>query len=232
MSFPENVERWRGSARRWAQWANDLYHAALDESWILAVVQVESGGDPTIVSPTGYRGLGQVGAAALSDYNNGVADSLAVDWEWLVDADHGDDQIRVVAWHQARGRAIVAGWGMPDAASHAPLWADARYGWGGGHLRRAISDYEAAHGVKPTFDQLAAELPDAGAPNVRPWHHARHVADLAAADGGRGVLAVGPIGGDTTAPLFTAAAVVPVLIGAGLFLGLTLLAVGIAKVLE
>lgn len=188
MTFPSSVERWRGAARTWSAWAAELNHVALDESDVLALILRESGGNPTIVSPTGYRGLGQIGVAALTDYNNAQSEPYQVPLAWLTDAAHGSEQVRVVAWHLARGRTIVAAWGMPDAVSNAGLWCDARYGWGAGNLRSAIKRFEAANGRLPTFDELAAAEPNAGWSerrqkfNVRPWVHARANQRVAAAD--------------------------------------------------
>jgi len=181
--FAPTVERWRSSARTWAAWAAARYGVALDESDLLALVSRESGGNPTAVSSTGYRGLGQVGTAALTDYN---ASSAGVErpasWADMKDADKGDLQLRVVAWLVANGRKAVSSWSPPDAKSNAHLWADARYAWGGGNLKSAIADYKVTHGRAPTFDELAAALPDAGKPNVRPWVHARAVATAARTD--------------------------------------------------
>lgn len=180
--FAAAVERWRISARKWAAWASALYHAPLDESDVLALISIESAGRPDVVSRTGYRGLGQVGAAAVADYNAAVPDSMTVDLEWMDDPSHADEQVRVVAWHMARGRDLVAAWPMPDARANAARWADARYSWGGGNLRSARKRYIAAHGIEPTFPQLAVAEPDAGKPNVRPWHHADRVVQLAESD--------------------------------------------------
>lgn len=184
--FSQAVERWRGHARKWSAWASALYHQDLNESDVLALITIESAGDPTVTSKTGYRGLGQIGSAALTDYNNGVQGSLAVDYDWLLDADHAEDQVRVVAWHMARGRSIVETWPMADAVSNRARWADARYAWGGGNVKKAVAAFTAKHGREPTFGELAVELPDAGKPNVRPWHHADRLVELAAADTGRG----------------------------------------------
>lgn len=181
--FAGNVERWRSSARTWAAWAAARFGVALDESDLLALISRESGGSPTAVSSTGYRGLGQVGQSALTDYN---ASSAGVErpatWAQMQDADSGDLQLRVTAWLVGNGRKVVSSWSPPDAKSSAHLWGDARYAWGGGNLRSAIADYTEKHGHAPTFDQLALELPDAGKPHVRPWIHARTVEAAARAD--------------------------------------------------
>lgn len=188
--FAAAVERWRASARKWAAWAVELFHSQLDESDVLALISLESGGDPSIVSKTGYRGLGQIGAAALADYNAGIQDSLTVDYSWLIDPDHADDQIRVIAWHMARGRTIVSGWAMPDARGNSARWADVRYSWGGGNLRAARARYVDAYGAEPTFAALSMFEPDAGGGNVRPWRHANELVSRAASDRGSPVVDV------------------------------------------
>lgn len=226
--FAPRVERWRASAVKWSAWASDLFKSNLDASDVLALVSHESGGDPTIVSPTGYRGLGQVGRDALADYNNGVPDSLVVDYEWLVDAERGDEQIRVVAWHMARGRDVVSHWAMPDAKSNAARWADVRYAWGGGNLRKSRARFVAAVGHEPTFDQLAAFEPNAGVPNVRPWYHANAI--VAAANKDRGYLAEHPIA--PLAPDSKKKVIAEIALGALALLGVVLTLVGIARIVS
>lgn len=181
--FAYTVERWRPAARTWAAWAASRYGVALDESDLLALISRESAGNPAAVSATGYRGLGQVGQAALGDYNASTAGvESPVTWADMIDPAAAGSQIRVIAWLVANGRRIVSTWSPPDARSSAHLWADARYSWGGGHLKSAIGDYQDAHGRPPTFDELAQDIPDAGKPYVRPWVHARAVAAAANAD--------------------------------------------------
>jgi hypothetical protein len=201
--FSTSVERWRTSCRKWAAVMASRFSVELDESWLLALIDHESGGDPTNHPPksTAHRGLGQVGAGALHDYNAANSDAY-VSWEWLLDADHGDDQVRVVAWLVASGRKIVRGWYLPDAKNNADLWADARYGWGAGNLRGAIDEYRDTHaGASPTFDQLAEFKPEAGKDPttgeyaVRPWYHARTIAARAQKDRGAGGPALTPFPG-------------------------------------
>ena len=198
MAFSSNVERWRTSCRKWAAVYAEKFGVQLDESWLLALISHESGGDPTNHprGSTARRGLGQVGAQALEDYNAANSDAY-VAWEWLLDADHGDDQVRVVAWLVAAGRKVVRQWVLPDATTNTDLWADARYGWGGLNLHNAIDDYRVKYGRSPTFDELATELPDAGKPHVRPWYHARTVAAHAQADRDAGGPATCPFPGAT-----------------------------------
>ena len=193
--FDASVERWRGLADNQAAWASQRYGVAVDGSDLLALVKVESGGNAAAVSPTGYRGLGQVGEAALSDYNNSDAGKvMPATWEQMRDPEAAHHQLRVVAWLVANGRRAVAKWGYPDSKTNAVLWADARYAWGGGNIKAAVAEYQATHdGASPTFAQLAAFKPDAGKPNVRPWHHAIKVRDLAVADRG-GVVPAGRSG--------------------------------------
>jgi hypothetical protein len=151
-----------------------------------------------------------------------VPDSLVVDYSWLVDPSRGDEQIRVIAWHMARGRAIVAGWPMPDAARNAARWADARYAWGGGNLREARARFVVAYGTEPSFDELAAFEPDAGKPNVRPWRHADALVDTAARDRGE----------EPTTVIETVSkkkVIAEIAIGAAALLALVLVAVGVAK---
>jgi hypothetical protein len=188
LSFSAKVERWRDSARKWSAWSSELNHVALDESDVLALINRESGGDPEIVSPTGYRGLGQIGVDALLDYNNAMSEPLQVPLAWLTSAEHGDEQARVIAWHMARGRTLVSAWGMPDAVANAALWSDARYAWGAGNLRKALARFKSSNGRLPTFDELALAEPNAGWSekrqkfNVRPWIHARAIVASALRD--------------------------------------------------
>lgn len=226
MAFDSNVSRWRPSAERWAAWASARYHTALDASDVLALISLESDGDPTAVSRTGYRGLGQIGSAALTDFNNGVEPEFSVDWEWLIDGTRADDQIRVIAWHMARGRGIVSGWGMPDAHANAARWADARYSWGGGNLKRSIATFEAMRGGKPTFAELAEFEPDAGVPNVRPWLHADRLVARAESDRGSTPSDRG------STPSIAAWGGASVAIGAVAFAGLAMVAIGIARILS
>jgi hypothetical protein len=220
--FSANVDRWRSSARYWAAWAALRFKVELSESDVLALIYIESKGDPTVVSPTGYRGLGQVGQAALKDYNDRVDPELRVEWPALIDADRGNDQIRVVAWHMARGRSIVSSWSMADAASNAARWADVRYAWGGGHLKSAVASFIGAHGHRPTFAELAAELPDAGAPNVAPWRHANLLVELSSKDSGIGL----------ELPTSKKKMMLQVVVGAAAFMGLALVAIGIARLVS
>lgn len=207
MGFASRVERWRNACRSAA-----ARYAAIDESDLLALINHESGGDPTAVSPTGYRGLGQVGTAALTDYNS-ANPSRKHTWNEMKAADGGEKQIDVVAWLVARGRSVVKTWGLPDGDENAAKWADARYSWGGGNLKNAIADYQSTRGSRPTFDQLAAYLPDAGKPNVKPWYHARAVFARAQQDRDTGGPALTPF--PEAAPWLTApriAAIVVVLV--------------------
>lgn len=189
MGFAANVERWRIAARSAA-----ARYSNIDESDLLALINHESGGDPTAVSPTGYRGLGQVGTAALTDYND-ANPTRKHTWNEMMAADGGEAQLAVVAWLVSHGRAVVRAWGLPDGGDNAALWADARYGWGPGNLKNAIADYQADHGRKPTFAQIAEAYPDAGKPNVRPWYHARKVVSRAQQDRDEGGPAAAPFPG-------------------------------------
>jgi hypothetical protein len=173
-AFSKQVNQWRDSARKWADYMAKKYGVTLDESDILAVISRESKGDPTAVSKTGYRGLGQVGQAALQDYNK-ANPTLHVEYAWLIDPAHGDDQVRVCAWIQAKQRNVVSHQSMPDAKTNAAKWADARYAWGGGNIDDARNTFAAQYGRQPTFDELAAFMPNAGYPNVSPWRHANAV---------------------------------------------------------
>jgi hypothetical protein len=194
--FAATVERWRSSAREHAAWAAARYHVALDESDVLAVIRHESttpacpsGGDPTAVSSTGCRGLGQFAHGTLKDYN-GDNPGHELTWDDMIDPGHADGQIRAIAWCMASSRKVVSSWEMPDAKSAADLWGSVRYGWGGGHLKKAIAGYKADHGHAPTFDQLEASSPAAydesgdGQIDIQPFIYARAIRKLAAKDRG------------------------------------------------
>ena len=197
MGFAATVERWRPFAREHAKWAAARYGVKLDEHDLLALIRLEStskecpnGGDPTAVSHTGCRGLGQFAGKTLEDYNR-ENPGHELTWADLVDPDKASGQIRAVAWCVASSRKTVSAWGMPDAKLNADLWGDVRYGWGGGHLRAAIATYQVEHGGEsPTFDQLEASSPAAydesgdGEIDIRPFQHARSVHKLAAKDRG------------------------------------------------
>jgi len=190
--FKKGVERWRTLARQWAEWAAGRVDVALDEHDILALIDHETGhtGDPTIISfNKAFWGLGQIGPSALSEYNaSGAGKEVPVPRAWLKDASRGSEQIRVIAWLLADGRKTVSVWSMPDAKSNADLWASVRYAWGGRHLREAISKWRAEHGRSPTFAELEHDSPAAvdenkdGKTDVRPWHYAHTVHDVAAKD--------------------------------------------------
>lgn len=194
------VERWRSSARDHAAWAAAKYGVQLDESDLLALIEHESKGDPTSISHSGCRGLGQFAGATLKDYN---ADNPGHELTWgdLIDPDHADGQIRAIAWLIGRSRQVVSSWSMPDAKSNAHLWGDLRYGWGGGNTKDAIAKYKAEHGAAPTFDQLEAASSSAydedgdGKIDIRPFMHARSVARLAAKDRGEAPVPPAPFPG-------------------------------------
>lgn len=197
MAFAATVERWRPIAREHAKWASTRYGVQLDEHDLLALIRHESvskecpnGGDPTAISGTGCRGLGQFAGGTLKDYN-AQNPGHELTWADLIDPAHASGQIRAMAWCVASSRKTVRAWGMPDAKSNADLWADVRYGWGGGHLRAAIDNYKAEHGGKsPTFAELEASSPAAydesgdGEIDIRPFQHARAVHNIAAKDRG------------------------------------------------
>lgn len=191
MSFPHATERWRASARKWSAVMAARYGVALDEHDVLALVHHESKGNPTTISHSGCRGLGQFAHGTLGDYNK-ENPGWELSWAQMIDPAAGDGQIRAVCWLLASSRRKVLAWSVPDRVLNQHLWADLRYGWGPGNTKDAIAAYRAKHGQSPTFAQLEADSKEAydedndGRIDIRPFKHARGVAKLAAADRAEG----------------------------------------------
>jgi hypothetical protein len=195
--FPATVERWRLFAREHARWAAERYGVELDEHDLLALIRMEStsktvpgGGDPTAVSHSGCRGLGQFSGKALKSYNQ-ANPGHELTWGDLIDPNKAGEQIRAAAWLVATGRKETLTWPVPDARSSNALWGDLYYGWGPKNTKTAIAAYRATHGGKaPTFAELEAAMPATfdgdgdGRIDLRPFVHARSVRKLAVQDRG------------------------------------------------
>jgi len=195
--FATTVERWRSLARQHAAWAAARYGVRLDESDVLAVIAHESkskacpgGGDPTAISHSGCRGLGQFAGKTLKSYNAANA-GHELTWDDLIDPSMASGQIRAIAWLLASGRKETSTWSVPDAKASNDLWTDLYYGWGPKNTKDAIAAYRASHGgASPTFAQLEATTPATfdgnhdGKTDLRPFVHARAVVSAARKDRG------------------------------------------------
>jgi hypothetical protein len=195
--FPSTVERWRSLARTHSAWAAARYGVKLDESDVLALIAHESkskacpgGGDPTAISHSGCRGLGQFSGKTLKTYNN-ANPGATLTWADLIDPSEASGQIRAVAWLLAHGRKETSSWAVPDAKASNDLWTDLYYGWGPRNTKNAIAAYRVSHGgASPTFAQLEAATPATfdgdhdGKVDLRPFIHARAVVSAARKDRG------------------------------------------------
>jgi len=137
---------------------------------ILAIVHRESGGDPSAVSISGFRGLGQVGRAVCLDYNDSD-DGAVYPTPIPVPLDKPILQLRITAWFYSwcKSWAVKRGYAQNDLESM--VWGRVCYGWGPGNLKRAVKDWRQATGLErvPSLAELADMFPQAGRPYVRPW---------------------------------------------------------------
>lgn len=156
------VERWRDIAARAAE------RYSVNVADVLATVHRESRGDPDAVSKTGYRGLGQIGRAALASWRRMTGQS----GEWPAAAMDPATNLDVVAWYLSLARDVANALGyrrLENVAMRAAI-----YGWGPGNVKNAVRrwQHERKTDAVPTLGELRARFPDAGKPNIAPWRAA------------------------------------------------------------
>jgi hypothetical protein len=128
---------------------------------LLALIRRESGGDPGVVSKTGFRGLMQIGKATTKTWAS--AKGILSPWP---DVHDPAVNITIGAWNLdwcldfAQGLNVSGDpWG----------WAMAVYGWGPGNVRNAVRSVRGKTLLPPSLEDMQRLLPGAGLPHVKPW---------------------------------------------------------------
>ena len=148
MKFASNVERWRTSCRKWAAVYAERFGVQLDESWLLALISHESGGDPTNHPPgsTAHRGLGQVGGHGQG-LDPETQHDLGAELFQPVGAARGQAHVIALAGVDAGEGGPDAGRGAGDqgeAAGHGGLFS----GVGAGCGRKTATHFSSTRCMK------------------------------------------------------------------------------------